>query len=130
MQLLKRLRVSIAAVLVSAAGVAGMSALTAAPASAGGQDTTLTCSPKTTASGQNVLDCTATDPNGISTIVVSSTSQIRTDCGDTARTVGFTVPNDQVKRSVFIVDCANQAERAKFTIRPDGSVVFNGYKFV
>jgi len=44
--------VSIAALMLSAAGVAGMTVLTAAPASAGAQDTTLTCSPKTTASGQ------------------------------------------------------------------------------
>jgi len=70
-----------------------------------------------------VLECTATDANGISTIVVSSTSQIATDCGDTARTVTFTVPNDGVKRFVFIVDCANQRERAKFAIRPNGTVV-------
>jgi len=116
--------------MLSAAGVAGMTVLTAAPASAGGQDTTLTCSPKTTASGQNVLECTATDANGISTIVVSSTSQIATDCGDTARTVTFTVPNDGVKRFVFIVDCANQRERAKFAIRPNGTVVGPTFKFV
>ncbi|MEN3314780.1 MAG: hypothetical protein V7605_1014 [Acidimicrobiaceae bacterium] len=127
---MSKLRTSMAALLVSATAVAGMSVLTAGPAVAGGQDTTLSCSPDTTPSGANILRCTATDANGIKTVVVGSTTQVTTDCGDTARTVGFTVPNDGTKRSVFIVDCANQRERAKFTIRPDGSVVGPTFKFV
>lgn len=120
-----------AVLLGSATAVAGMSVLTAAPAVAGGQDTTLSCSPFTTATGTNVLQCTATDGNAIKSIVVGNTGQqIKTDCGDKAHTVDFTVPDNGTKRSVFIVDCANQRERAKFTIRPDNSVVGPTFTFV
>jgi len=78
-----------------------------------------------------VLRCTATDANGIRSIVVGNTGQqIQTDCGDKSHTIEFTVPHEHIKRNVFIVDCANQRERAKFTIRPDGSVTAPTFKFV
>ncbi|HEX3394726.1 MAG TPA: hypothetical protein VHS52_09375 [Acidimicrobiales bacterium] len=120
-----------AALLVSATAVAGVSVLTTGPAVAGGQDTTLSCSPFTTASGDHVLQCTATDQNGIKSIVVGSTGQqIQTDCGDKSHTVTFTIPDNGAKRSIFIVDCANQRERAKFTVRPNGSIVGPTFTYV
>jgi len=128
---LTRLRTSMAVLLGSATAVAGMSVLTAAPAVAGGQDTTLTCAPFTTKSGTNVLQCTATDGNGIKSIVVGTTGQnITTVCDDKARTVTFNAPADGIKRSVFIVDCANQRERAKFTIQSNGTVTGPTFTYV
>jgi hypothetical protein len=119
-----RLRASVAAVLVSAMGVVGTTLLTAGPANAGGENTTMTCSSETTASFQFVFRCTASDPDGVRTVVVGATSQAVLTCSPGANTsYTFTVPDDNTRHTVSITDCEQPRQRAKFVIRPNGTVV-------
>lgn len=116
-------RLLIGSLVAAALAVAGSTVVGVSPASAGGQDTTLSCSPDTTASGKSVLRCTATDPDGIQTIVSGGTPIVVLDCTPGANTtVNFTVPNDGPKRVVNVNDCEKPRERARFVAHSDGTV--------
>jgi hypothetical protein len=127
---MSKLRISLAALAVSAMGFGGMAVVAATPAGAAGYNTTLTCHKDVTPSGAKVLRCTATDPNGVGSVVSGGVPIFTSDCtAHTPSSFTFTLPRHH-KQVVNVTDCGNIRQRAKFVIRTDNTVHGPTYTFV